>query len=206
LENKIFRFFTSRKYAGWLLGAGWDTLTRNPIKKETVISRRWKKYVDLFLNDEESISALNYRFTTDYIQKSLFPGVEEFYSLLRTQKFYVTRNIYPIAAAYGSILGFSGVLAEEDNKSKRLETFIEKCPYFQRYIIKGDSIGDAEMNDVLRHYLKKKKIKDVVGIYVSKKPKESQMNKDFAMNIGRNYGAVNDFIKYGHLDKNFIST
>ena len=149
------------------------------------------------MRNKREISELQAGFTRDNVLASLYSGVEEFYSILRAQKFYMTRNIYPVAFAFGSVLGFSGVFAEEDNKSKRLENFIKACPYFQKYILKGDSVIDEEMNDVLKFYKKCGLIKDAVGMYISKKPKESQMNPEFEMNLGRDYTALVDFVNYG---------
>jgi len=207
LERKVSRFFTQPKYAGWMIRTGWSVLTnRNPIKKEAAVSECWREYINLFLRDEKALSELQARFTVDKLLSDVYPRVEEFYSILRAQKFYVTRNIYPIAFPFSSVLGFSGVISEVENKEKSIKSFVKRYPYFQRYIVKGDSVSDGEMNDVLKFYKKKEVIKDIVSIYVSKKPQEGRMNPEFEINIGKDYTAVVDFIKYGPLNKNLIST
>jgi len=152
----------SLRYISWCCGTAKDLL----FKCKNSESARWKKYVEKFLRTDKAVKGLEALFTPEFVQTSLYPSVEIFYSLLSAHKFYISRNVLPITQAYSNFLNFAGVYCEEDNKGEVVENFIKNHPQFVKYGISGDSVEDEAMVDVLNYYAKIGKI-DVISCYIS---------------------------------------
>lgn len=178
-------------YWRWCWGTA-RALARDGKKAET---ERWKRYVELFLRKGKRIKKAAEYFDEERIRGALYPGVEEFYGKLGHQyKVYLTRNIREVGKKFGGVLGFDEVQGEVLDKAKALEEFVKGHP-FDWYLVKGDSEEDEEMLEVLKSFLRRKKIRGYFGCYVAEEPKEEKMNARFGVNIGRDYRGLVEILK-----------
>jgi len=166
------------KYLGWCLNTAFS-LSLNGKSAESIT---WMRYVNNFLRTKGSIDKVKNFFTEEVVKASLYPGVEEFYSLMDSfstavDKYYLTRNIAEVAQAYAQVLGFNGFFSETEDKCKIVEKFIKDHPEILRYGFAGDSLEDEEAVDVLNHYLHQGTIESVVTLYRGDKPIEEKMKK-----------------------------
>ncbi|PIN81157.1 hypothetical protein COV11_02475 [Candidatus Woesearchaeota archaeon CG10_big_fil_rev_8_21_14_0_10_30_7] len=183
----VKRYFYNPHFIQWWLKIGWDQLT----KRQKLDSNSWADYNKLFLDEKEK-RRIARKVTPKKIKKLLFPGVEEFYSLIKTQKVYITRNLHEISSAFGELLNFDQVISRSRNKEQSTISFIETHPQFCNYIVKGDSVHDEGMIDALKFYQKKGRINSITGIWVSKTPTE---NPKFDVNIGQDYRGLVELLK-----------
>ncbi|MBR9683154.1 haloacid dehalogenase-like hydrolase [Candidatus Woesearchaeota archaeon] len=179
----------------------WWSLTQGAPAKfsKSGESKAWKGYIERFLKDEAEIQKAVAKFDPETIRQSLYPGVEDFYQLLSHHnphhyKVYLTRNIVPIAAAYGKFLGFNEVLGKCFDKEKSLERLMMRHS-FPGYFIKGDSEEDEAMLGVLESCKKRKVIDQYITLYRSDKPTPKKMNPKFDINIGKNYSGLVEVMK-----------
>ena len=100
-------------------------------------------------------------------------------------KFYVTRNIKEIAQAYKQAAGFTGFMLEQFDKEKSIEELVKKHPERKRFILKGDSQEDEVALDYLEFSKRKKRIDEVLSIFVTDHP--CSVNNKFDIHIGRDY-------------------
>lgn len=161
------RVWNGWDYFCWFAETGWHYLFNG----NNVESKRWKKYVATFLKKDglenaAAIATIDRLLNPEQIKSSLFPGVPELYSLLSAEKFYVSRNITSIVQKYGQQLGFRDAYGEVEQKGNFVERFVQEHPFFQRYLVRGDSAEDQEMAEVLRSCVQRRVIKEVTGIYV----------------------------------------
>ena len=70
---------------------------------------------------------------------------------------------------------------------------MDEHPQFRRYFIKGDSVEDERMLDVLAFCRSRRKIDSVISCYRADNP--SQANHRFDVNIGKNYCKLVDLLK-----------
>lgn len=171
------------------------------IAYEGISSRRigWQakighNYVDRYLDTKEGRVRAARRFTQSYISASVYPHVEEFYSLLPNsmQKICLSENIEPIVKPFSRYLGFEKALCCRD-KQGALEQLILENPQLRRIAIKADYCTDEPMLDVLDHYRKIGVLEDYIGIYVAGTPRGC--NARFEMNISRDHAAMNRLMR-----------
>ncbi len=156
----------SPKYLAWSLKNSYDIIRRRENKV-------WQDYVQTFLNAPESLVEMQNFLTVGKVRATVFEGVENFYAMLNSKKYYVTRNIETVARLYAKHFGFNGLYCEVNDKGKVVEQFILNNPWFKYYGCSGDSVEDEEMFDVLKFYSKKKKIDSAITLYCSKKIKDN---------------------------------
>ena len=181
--------FDPLAYALWCL----DTVMEHALHGKITESAQWKKYVEHFLKYPGAKAAVTALFTPEVVAASLYPGVHELYALLPAQKWYITRNIDEVATAYGTVLGFQGALTEVDNKERAVEQFVNEHPQFRRYFIKGDSIEDERMLDVLAFCRSRKKIDSVVSCY--RADNSSTVSHRFDVGVGKDYRKLVEVLK-----------
>ena len=170
------------RYLSWVVRSSWKKYHQGK-SSETEI---WKEYVDTFLKSKSQRIRAGEYFDERNVQQLLFPGVQDFYRALPpTYKSYITRNISEVARAFSSVVGIDSIVAETPNKGIATEQFIQSNPWFQNYIIKGDSEEDEEMMRVAEHYKKKGSIKTVTSILVCEN-KNTPLEKA-TIHIGRDY-------------------
>jgi hypothetical protein len=162
-------------YLLWCLGTGSALLDG----QKGAESKRWKKYVGEFLQDEEARIKVGDLFTPEVVQKSLYPGVEEF-CRGRGFRTYVTRNISEVAAAYARFLDFGNMITEAYDKGKAIENFLVEKPWIKKVGIEGDSEEDGEMISVA-----KRRGLEIVSIYSMDKPGEMDSRFDYAVSKSR---------------------
>jgi len=180
--------YVNPRYVKWVVGSV-GALT---IKGRGAESERWKLYVDNFLRNEKTLGLVGEIITPDFIDNSLFPGVESLYKLIVGDKFYFTRNIETVAKAYAQALGFNGTFSEVFDKPTTAERFVAANPQYKTYLIRGDSEEDQEMLLALRRQVKIRSspVELVTGIYVCKRGED--INLLFDINTSRNQnGLVN---------------
>ena len=168
LHNWKSRLWNDFNYLCWFAETGWHYLFNG----NNAESQRWKKYVDIFLkkdgpDNNETMAEIDRLMNQEQIKSSLFPGVEELYSLLPAQKFYISRNLPMIVQKYGQELKFKDSYGEVGQKGKFVERFVQEHPIFQNYIVRGNSDEDKEMVDVLQSSIHRRKIKSVGSIFVA---------------------------------------
>ncbi len=194
LQDWKSRLWNDFNYFSWFMETGWHYLFNG----NNVESERWRKYVDTFLKNDsrenaEAIATIDRLLNPEQVQSSLFPGVEEFYSLLSAEKYYVSRNLPAIVQKYGQHLGFLDNYGEIYDKRKFTENFIRNHPRFQRYLMRGDSEGDREMLEVLYSYARRRVIKEATGIYVTQK--KWGRNHGFEIETSRNQTGLVELLK-----------
>ena len=168
LHDLKSRLWNNFDYLCWFAETGWHYLFNG----NNVESQGWKKYVNTFLKDErvwkpEALAHIDQLIDAQHITASIFPGVPEFYSLLKAQKYYVSRNLALIVEKYGQKLEFKNSYGEVEKKGNFVEHFVEEHPSFQYYVVRGNSDEDKEMLDVLQSSIRRRKIKSVCGIFVA---------------------------------------
>lgn len=176
---------------------GWCLRTKRALEREgkKVEGERWRKYGELFLRKKRGIKKAGEYFNEKRVREFLYPGVEEFYGILgRRYKVYLTRNIREVGEKFGGVLGFDEVQGEVLDKAKALEEFVKGHP-FDWYLVKGDSEEDEEMLEVLKYFLRKRKIQGYFGCYVAEEAGEGKMNPNFGVNIGRDYSGLVEILK-----------
>lgn len=188
------RLWNDFNYLCWFAETGWHYLFNG----NNVESQRWRKYVDTFLKKEgqdniEALAEIDQLLNPKQIKNSLFPGVEEFYSLLPAQKFYVSRNLPVVVYKYGQQLGFHDTYGKIDHKKEFTEHFVPNHPHFQHYLVRGDSEEDEEMAEVLRSFARRRIIKEVTAIYV--KSKISFSSSRFEIETSRNQTGLVGLLK-----------
>ncbi|MBI4919595.1 hypothetical protein HY837_06695 [archaeon] len=174
------RYFLNPKFISWLI----NEKLRNNGKDS------WRNYKNFFI-DEEERERIKQVFTLEIVKNLLLPGVEEFYSLLKCPKVYISRNLQEIVSAVGETLKFDEVRGESLDKEKEVEQFIEKNPHFKHYIVKGDSHYDEGMLNALKFYKERGKIEEYTSIWVSKEP---NLSDKFDVNIGYDYTGLVDLL------------
>lgn len=185
------RFLSDKAYRRWFLRTGWHYLLDG--KKSE--SGRWREYVETILKESQSgaqaqenpaqekepvwrkssLEEIRVQLDAQFIVRSVFPGVTDLYFLLPADKFYVSRNIPVVTEIYAQCFGIQEAYSEVYNKWRFVEDFAREHPQYRRYVVRGDSDEDKEMEDVLRSRARARKIEYVVGIAV-------------AQRIGRNLG------------------
>jgi len=191
------QFWKDWGYFCWFTQTGWHYLFNG----NNVESERWKKYVDTFLKNEEGwkpdiLAQIDQLIDAHHIAASLFPGVPEFYSLLKAEKYYVSRNIPTIVQNYGQRLRFRDTYGDVYNKSEFTERFVGNHPSFQHYLVRGDSKQDKEMTEVLQSCVRRRKIKSVVSIFVA----GNRHNPGFEIETSRNQAGLVELLK-SHQEK-----
>ena len=189
LRSRLWKDFN---YLSWFAETGWHYLFNG----NNVESQRWKKYVDTFLKDQggwkpDALEQIDQLFDAQHITASIFPGVAEFYSLLKAEKYYVSRNLALIVEKYGQKLEFKIGYGEVEQKGNLVENFVQEHPSFQHYIVRGNSDEDKEMLDVLQSSLRSRKIKSVVGIFVA----GNANNRGFEIETSRNQTGLVEVLK-----------
>lgn len=182
-------FGLNPEYWAWVAKTGFGRLTKGKSDE----SKAWKEFVETFLRDQDELDRLQEKLTPDYVKNTLFPGVEEFYSLLPEDmiKIYVTRNIQEVGDAYGNVLGFEEVLAEQFDKEQAIRLISERYPERRRLALKGDSFEDEAILDFLNFRLEKGEIDYALSIYVI----ESDANDRFDINIRQDYTGLVNLLK-----------
>lgn len=178
-------------YLCWVMGTA-KALAEHGKRAE---SECWADYVNQFLRNEDVLTRIKELFTPKEVKGSLYPGVEEFYSLLPADKFYVTKNIEEVARAYANVLGFAGFFSEVEDKSRLVENFILDRPGILRYGVSGDSLEDEQMVDVLNFYYRKRKIDQPTTLYRADKPTREKMNPRFQVQIGKDRSGLVELLK-----------
>ncbi len=178
------RFLSDKAYRRWFLRTGWHYLLDG--KKSE--SGMWKAYVDTILKEQQSgapeqekelvwrkssLEEIKVQLDAQFIVRSIFPGVTDLYFLLPADKFYVSRNIPLVTETYAKCLGIQESHSEVYNKWQFVEDFVQRHPQYQRYIVRGDSEEDKEMEDVLRSRARARKIEYIVGIAVAQRKGEN---------------------------------
>lgn len=172
----------SPSYLAWCAKTFYNWAMREP----GVEGKRWAAYVDSFLREQEALDETVRMFDKEMVRKSLYPGVEDFCSLVSdARRFYVTKNIFEVARAYADFLGFNGFYYEAANKADIVEQFFARDrPHLRFYGVEGDSGEDEEMLAVLRFYGK-----DTFGIVCSKEPVDLD-STTFDINISRDHSGL----------------
>ncbi len=183
-QNWKSRFLSDKAYRRWFLRTGWHYLLNGKSSE----SARWKEYVDTFLREgsgwnKDALSKVAELLDAGGVERSLFPGVPEFYTLLSADKFYISRNISFVTETYGQRLGFRRTFSEVYQKWEFTEGFVHNHPQYQRYLVRGDSDEDREMQDVLRSKARARKIDYVIGICVTQ---NRGKNHGFEIETSRN--------------------
>jgi hypothetical protein len=164
------------KYLSWL--------TRNCFKYlrdgKSVDSVAWGEYVTSFLRSPEALEEVRQFISFDYVQRSLYSGVNACCQRRDKNKCYVTRNIREVAEPFAKILGISEIKAEAFDKAKCIEDYLSTHSTEQFFGVEGDSDEDAEMVDVLRFHKK-----EVVGVYVCDKLTSKPKQFEFATSHDR---------------------
>lgn len=181
--------FDPLAYALWCV----DAVMAHALHGKITESAQWKKYVETFLKYPGARAAVTALFTPEVVTASLYPGVPELYALLPAQKFYITRNIAEVAQAYGAVLGFRGALTEVDDKERAVELFVEEHPQFRRYFVKGDSVEDERMLDVLVFCQSRRKIDSFASCYQA--DNQTKINSRFDANVGKDYCKLVEVLK-----------
>ncbi len=183
------RFLSDKAYRRWFLHTGWHYL----LDGKSSESGRWKAYVETILKESQggaqaqenpaqekepvwrksSLEEIGMQLDAQFIVRSVFPGVTDLYFLLPADKFYVSRNIPVVTEIYAQCFGIQEAYSEVYNKWQFVENFVQRHPQYQRYIVRGDSEEDKEMEDVLRSRARARKIEYVVGIAVARRKGEN---------------------------------
>ncbi len=188
-----FFHFWSKDYARWALSTAKRKIS--PLERQRADSESWSEFIDSFLKKEEELEYVKQRFSEAQVKKSLYPGVEEFYqSISGALKVYLTRNIPEVADAYARELGINVIIAEAFDKTEAIENYFLNNWNLKRWVVKGDSEEDAEVLDFLEYQKRRRKIDDVVGIYVC----GDSYNSKFDINIPQDYrGLVEAMKRFG---------
>lgn len=191
--NALSRKVLKPKLWLWALKAGYRVLSGD----EAGGSKSWKEYIKLFLRDHKEIKRAKEKLTNDEIERLLYPGIQELYKILspKMYKVYFTRNILPIGWLFYKFLEFDEVIAEVFDKGKATAQFVKNNPQFKTYFVKGDSIEDKDILDVLEFYKRKGRIENVVSCYRANS--EKKINRRFDVNVGGNYLKLVEILKGG---------
>jgi len=168
----------SPSYLSWCAKTAWSVLT----KDKDAETKMWKQYFDKFLSGEPVREEIRRMMTTDFIRSSLYPGVEDFCSMVsESKRFYVSRNLSEIVGAYADFFGFNGSCSLSLNKAEVVEEyFVRDRPHFQYLGVEGDSECDGEMAAALRFHGR-----DVFAILSSDKPVNGLDNTPFDINVSK---------------------
>ena len=176
------KFFFNLKFQSWCLFTVKNLLSKGKRAEGKV----WRAFIDKFLNDSQRLNFYLKKFNISYIESLQYPGVKEFYEMIpRAKKVYITRNIKEIAVLFQKINKFDDILCKQFNKIQAVTSVLKKAPDVQNIILKGDSEEDLELLEYLRDLVDKRKISNVLGIYVV--PSIRRINLNFDINISRNY-------------------
>ncbi len=194
LQNWKSRLWEDFDYFSWFLRTGWHYLFNG----NAAASGRWKEYVKIFLRKKDHDHTLpladsEQLLSDEQRQSSIFPGVEEFYSLLPAEKYYVSRNLPLVAQKYGQHLGFRDSFGEIEPKGRFAEHFVQNHPRYQHYLVRGNSEDDLEMKEVLESCVRRQKIKSVCGIYVAKS--RWQGNRKFEIETSQDQRTLVEVLK-----------
>lgn len=176
----------------WCARTGYKLL----LKGKSAESEAWRDYVELFLGNPDEREKTRRKFTSEEVQRLLYPGVRELYATLPDgmYKSYFTRTIAEVAEIFGHFLGFDVVHHEIFDKEKATTQFVERNSHLKRYFVKGDSDEDTAMLNVLDFYRKHGRIDRIVSCYRADSPYTT--NKRFSINVGKNYlGLVEILVK-----------
>jgi hypothetical protein len=190
LKHAVGTSHFNPEYWGWVVETAFTRLIKD---KQVAETSSWKNYIDSFLRSPESMKEIQQIFTDEKIERTLFPGVEDFYSLLPAEKYYVTRNISEVAKVYANYLKFQDYFSESDSKGKVVEDFILKNPQIEHYGVSGDSEDDQEMVDVINFYSKRKPIELLVSLYITNS--RNKLNDSFLVNISRDRTGLVELIR-----------
>lgn len=183
------RLVGNKKYRSWLRQVAQAKIRMEGKEAE---SHLWQEYVKLFLPKWLRKRIAEEMFPPEVVKKMLFPGVENFYSLLKTNKVYASRNIVEVVEQFGNVLGFDENYGELYDKKKFVENFVQQHPQFQRYIIKGDSEEDKEIKNVLQSCERSKKIEYCLSLYRADKPMKE--NHGFGVEHGKDLSDVIEIV------------
>ncbi|MBI2672127.1 hypothetical protein HYX16_04295 [Candidatus Woesearchaeota archaeon] len=182
-NNLLSRRIFNPRYIFW----GLKGLIKYIKLEKNAESECWKEYIKLFLRDPKELSKIKSGIEGK-IRKLAIPGVKELYGLLpNAYKVYFSRNIIEVLSAFSAYFGFNEFHAEVFDKQIETQRFVErdleskeKKP-FTRYMVRGDSVEDESVLEVLDFYVKKEKIEYVVSCFRTTKEKE---NPRFTINVG----------------------
>lgn len=175
--------------ACWL----WAVLTKIRLRLdgEEAESTVGKSFTRFFLRKKSVLDRITKRYTRDFAESTLYPGVSDFYKTLPGErtKIFVTRNIKEITDAYKDAIGFDDALVEQYDKKASIEKILNLYPKAKSFVIIGDSQEDEQMLNFLRDKQQQGgQINTILGIYVADSPEN--INPNFDINIGKNYGGL----------------
>ena len=181
--NRLKTSYANPEFLFWCL----TTELRLAKKGRNAESESWSIFIEKFLRNPQVLKRLAETYNTEFAEKTLYPGVQEFYRMLPPEmiKIYLTRNIREIGEVYREVLGFHEVLPEAFDKRHAMEGILKNNPMIRRIILKGDSLEDEGALDFVLHKHRKGELDGTTSIYVAKSP--HQLNPHFDINIGRNY-------------------
>ncbi|HDD45994.1 MAG TPA: hypothetical protein ENG42_00825 [Candidatus Aenigmarchaeota archaeon] len=184
--NKLFHDEPlSSCFIKWCIHTGFELMKKG---KRCELDR-WKEYVRLFLNTEKEREKARRLFTPEIVNKLIYPGVKDFYRLIKGRKIYVTGNIGEIAEVFAKYTGVDEIKPEVYDKARVMEELLRDAG-FKRITFKGDSNADEEALDVLRFYEKRGEVEYVIACDVACSIKQGEdhiMNKGYDIAIGRDY-------------------
>ncbi len=207
--REVLRYVASHTFDTTLQRWSWKAARAYLLDKNITSAHIWHGFVAHFLTVSEDGTVSEKRetrtiseekerlhkiYTPKHASSLLYPGVRDFYHLLRAaEKIYVTKAVYEIAAGFAAASHFDLFFADAYDKAHIVQRVIEGHAHRQRYLVKGDTSNDETMLDVLHWYKKKGTIDDVVGINVCRD--DECINPHFDINIGRDYRGLVDALK-----------
>lgn len=179
VKKAIGTKYYSPDYLKWLAETGWASWK----KGKEAETEGWRDYVERFL-DEGARKEVKEMFKPEEVEKSFYPGVEEWGRLIsrKAEVYLISRNIEEVVEAYATALGrrgisLQGIFPEAYKKEEAIKQFIEQQPKLRLYGIDGDSQEEGKMIEVLKG-------KIVLGIYSMGYPTEG-IDERFDFGVSR---------------------